>query len=72
VGGLESGQAVAFASGLAAAGAELGRWRVQRIAVDDTAGWIAACATADLVWLESPSNPLLTVADLPSARSSRR
>jgi cystathionine gamma-synthase len=93
VGGLESGQAVAFASGmaaiaaafdqlhtgsvvalpddcyqgvagLAAAGAERGRWRVQRIAVDDTAGWIAACATADLVWLESPSNPLLTVADL--------
>jgi cystathionine gamma-synthase len=26
--------------------------------------WIEACKTADLLWLESPSNPLLTVADL--------
>jgi cystathionine gamma-synthase len=37
---------------------------VQRIAVDDTAEWVRACGTADLIWLESPSNPLLTVADL--------
>lgn len=51
-------------SGLAAAGAERGRWSVQRLATDDTAGWIRACAIADLIWLESPSNPLLTVADL--------
>ena len=93
VSGLESGKAVAFASGmaaiaavfdqlaagalvilpddcyqgvagLAAAGAERGRWSVQRVAVDDTAGWISACGVADLIWLESPSNPLLTVADL--------
>lgn len=93
VGGLESGQAVAFASGmaaiaavfdqlpagaavalpddcyqgvagLAAAGAERRRWSVERLAVDDTAGWIRAAGQADLVWLESPSNPLLTVADL--------
>jgi len=93
VGGLESGKAVAFASGmaaiaavfdqlvtgtvvalpddcyqgvagLAAAGEEKGRWSLQRIPVDDTAGWIRACASADLIWLESPSNPLLTVADL--------
>lgn len=93
VGGLESGQAVAFASGmaaiaavfdqlpagstvalpddcyqgvagLAAAGAQRGRWSVQRVALDDTAGWIQACARADLIWLESPSNPLLGVADL--------
>lgn len=93
VGGLESGRAVAFASGmaaiasvfdqlpasavvvipddcyqgvagLAAEGAERGRWSVQRIALEDTAGWIRACGVADLVWLESPSNPLLTVADL--------
>src|SRR5215218_2405479 len=69
VGGLESGNAVAFASGMAAiaavfdqlaagavvvlpddcyqgvaglatAGAARGRWSLQRIAVDDTAGWI--------------------------------
>jgi cystathionine gamma-synthase len=50
--------------GLAAVGAEKGRWSVQRVAVDDTAGWIRACGVADLIWLESPSNPLLTVADL--------
>ena len=93
VGGLESGRAVAFASGMAAiaavfdqlpvgavvvlpddcyqgvaglvsAGAERQRWSLQRVAVDDTAGWIRASGVADLVWLESPSNPLLAVADL--------
>src|SRR5215471_633516 len=85
VGGLESGKAVAFASGmaaiaavfdqlaagavvvlpddcyqgvtgLAAVGADKRRWSVQRVSVDDTAGWIRACGIADLVWLESPSN----------------
>lgn len=93
VGGLEAGQALAFASGmaaiaavfdqlaagsvvvlpddcyqgvtgLAAAGAERGRWSVLRVATDDTDGWIRACNSADLIWLESPSNPLLAVADL--------
>lgn len=101
VGGLESGRAVAFASGmaavaavfdqlsagavvalpddcyqgvagLAAAGAERGRWSVQRLAVDDTAGWIRACGVADLIWLESPSNPLLTVADLEAIGAAPR
>jgi cystathionine gamma-synthase len=50
--------------GLAAAGAEKGRWTVQQVGVEDTTGWIEACLQADLIWLESPSNPLLTVADL--------
>jgi cystathionine gamma-synthase len=50
--------------GLALAGERRGRWTVRRIAVADTAGWLDACAEADLIWLESPSNPLLTVADL--------
>jgi cystathionine gamma-synthase len=101
VGGLESGKAVAFASGmaaiaavfdqlaagavvvlpddcyqgvagLAAAGAERGRWSVERVAVDDTAGWIRACGVADLIWLESPSNPLLTVADLEAVCAAPR
>src|SRR5829696_2129072 len=54
-------QAVA---GLAAAGAERERWSVQRVTVEDTAGWIHSCSVADLIWIESPSNPLLTVADL--------
>jgi hypothetical protein len=30
----------------------------------DTARWIELCGVADLIWLESPSNPLLTVGDL--------
>jgi cystathionine gamma-synthase len=93
VGRLEGGQAVAFASGMAAVAAvldplpsgarlvlpddcyqgvtalaEAGRktrnFSVERVKVDDTSAWIRACAQADLVWLESPSNPLLQVADL--------
>jgi len=93
VGGLEAGEAVAFASGmaavaavfeqlpggarialpedvyqgvvgLAAGGAARGRWTVERIAAANTAGWIRAAAGVDLLWLESPSNPLLEVADL--------
>jgi len=50
--------------GLAKAGESRGRWTVRRVAVADTAGWIAMCGVADLIWLESPSNPLLTVAEL--------
>ncbi|RIH85934.1 Cystathionine gamma-synthase [Meiothermus luteus] len=93
VGGLEGGEAVAFASGMAAAaavfdllpvgaqvvlpqdcyqgvvalaeaGAARGRWRVARVPLEDTAAWERACAEADLLWLESPSNPLLRLADL--------
>jgi len=44
--------------------AEKGRWRVRRLAVEDTGGWQAAAASADLLWLESPSNPLLKIADV--------
>lgn len=51
---------------LAEAGERKGFWSLERLAVDDTAGWVAACVDADLIWLESPSNPLLTVADLRS------
>ena len=101
VGGLESGQAVAFASGMAAiaavfdqlaagstvalpddcyqgvaglvsAGAERGRWSVRRVGLDDTAGWIDAARSADLLWLESPSNPLLGVADLEAICAATR
>ena len=49
---------------LAKTGQDRGRWTVHRIAVTDTAGWVRMCGSADLIWLESPSNPLLTVADL--------
>jgi cystathionine gamma-synthase len=51
-------------AGLASAGQRRGRWNVRRIAVADTAGWIEACAESDLIWLESPSNPMLAVAEL--------
>lgn len=101
LGGLEGGEAVAFASGmgaaasvfdlmpvgatvvlgddcyqgvsgLAEAGAALGRWRLERVGVGDTARWLELAAGADLVWLESPSNPLLAVADLPAICSAPR
>jgi cystathionine gamma-synthase len=51
-------------AGLVEAGRRQGRWEVRRLAVPDTSGWIQACGEADLLWLESPSNPLLQVADL--------
>ncbi len=51
-------------AGLAEAGTRRGRWTVHRVGVTDTARWIEWCATADLIWLESPSNPLLTVGDV--------
>ncbi len=51
-------------AGLARQGAEKGQWSVRRLAVDDTTGFQRACGEADLIWLESPSNPLLAVADL--------
>ena len=51
-------------AGLAQAGQSRGRWTVHRVAVADTAGWVEMCGVADLIWLESPSNPLLTVGDL--------
>jgi cystathionine gamma-synthase len=101
VGGLEGGDSVAFASGMAAiaaifdqlptgsvlvlpddgyqgvgglaqAGVNHGRWTVRRLAVTDTAGWVDACGIADLIWLESVSNPLLAVPDLDTICASAR
>src|SRR5688572_27464620 len=51
-------------AGLAQAGERRGRWTVHRVAVTDTARWTELCGVVDLIWLESPSNPLLTVGDL--------
>jgi cystathionine gamma-synthase len=101
LGGLEGGQAVAFASGMAAISAVLelvpvggwvvapgdaysgtrrfltdasgrGRLQVRTVDVADTEATLAACAEAAgrgvagnaLLWIESPSNPLLAVADV--------
>ena len=51
-------------AGLAHAGQQRGRWTTHRVAVANTARWLELCGEADLIWLESPSNPLLTVGDL--------
>jgi cystathionine gamma-synthase len=59
-------------SELARSGERKGQWRVQRLSVEDTDAWIAAAKDADLLWLESPSNPLLTVADLKAICSAPR
>lgn len=40
--------------------------RVRRVDVADTAEVLAAAEGADLVWLESPTNPMMEVADLPA------
>src|SRR5579859_6369049 len=92
LGGLEGGDAVAFASSMAACSAVLNQlptgahlvlcedcyqavagvaalgardrgWRVERLPAND-ARWIERAGEADMLWLESPSNPLLEVADL--------
>ncbi len=43
--------------------------RVRRVDVADTEAVLAAGADADMVWLESPCNPTMEVADLPTIRS---
>jgi cystathionine gamma-synthase len=50
---------------LIADGQEQGRWQVDLVDVTDTPAAVAAARRADLVWLESPTNPLLDIADLP-------
>jgi cystathionine gamma-synthase len=42
-----------------------GRISAELVDVEDTAAVVAACDGAALVWLESPTNPALEVADLP-------
>lgn len=61
-------QAVA---GIAAEGAASHGWRVERLPASDPR-WVERAATADMLWLESPSNPLLDVADLPAVCTAER
>src|SRR6185437_2727880 len=101
IGELEGGEAVAFASGMAAAaavfdllpagarvvvptdcymgvqallevGQKQGRWHTDLVDITDTAATTAAARQADLVWLESPTNPLLDIADLPAICAAAR
>lgn len=58
--------------GLGLEGQRKNRWSIQQIAADDTDAWVAACSYADLVWLESPSNPLLVVADVAKIAATPR
>jgi cystathionine gamma-synthase len=52
--------------GLLVEGEAQGRWTVRRLDQADTPAWLDAVQQCDLVWLESPENPLMTVADLPA------
>ncbi|WP_372727869.1 PLP-dependent aspartate aminotransferase family protein [Nocardioides sp.] len=49
-----------------------GRLRVELVDVTDTAAVIAACDDAALVWLESPTNPALEIADIPTIAAAAR
>lgn len=57
---------------LAERGARLGRWSLSTVAVTDTEGWQEALLNCDLVWLETPSNPLLQVTDLAAVCAAPR
>lgn len=101
LGTLEGGQALTFASGMAAAGAAFellpiggtivapvgayngvdsllrqaesrGRCTVRWVEVDDADAIDAELPGADLLWLESPTNPLLRVADIGRASAAAR
>ena len=50
---------------LLADGAVHGRWKVTAVDITDTAATKQATWAADMLWLESPTNPLIDIADLP-------
>jgi cystathionine gamma-synthase len=94
LGSLEGGEAVSFASGMAAVSAVFeqvpvgaavvlprdgyygtrafldatvpGRFEPRLVDIADTAATVTACEGAALLWIESPTNPLLDVADIPA------
>jgi cystathionine gamma-synthase len=49
-----------------------GRLSVRLVDVTDTDAVLAACAGAALLWIESPTNPLLDVADVPALCAGAR
>ncbi len=51
---------------LLADGAGNGRWQVELVDITDTDATLTAARGAALLWLESPTNPLLDIADLPA------
>lgn len=50
-------------AGIAEDGERTRGWRVERLPASDQR-WLDRAGSADMLWLESPSNPLLDVADL--------
>ncbi|HEX3335932.1 MAG TPA: PLP-dependent transferase [Jatrophihabitans sp.] len=44
----------------------LGRMTIRRVDIGDTAAVVAALDGADLLWLETATNPLLTIPDIPA------
>lgn len=99
VGPLEGGEAIAFASGMAAANAimdllpqgavvvaaeftytgvalrlreldERGAISLRRVDIADTDAVIAALQGADAVWVESPTNPMMEIADIPAVSAA--
>ncbi|MDH3754904.1 MAG: PLP-dependent transferase [Acidimicrobiia bacterium] len=57
---------------LASDGERAGRWSVIALDVRETRAWVEVAADVDLIWVESPSNPLLRVADLPAIGAATR
>jgi cystathionine gamma-synthase len=51
---------------------EAGRAEVRFIDITDTDAVIATCEGADVLWVESPTNPLLGIADLPRLCAAAR
>ena len=49
-----------------------GRWDVRLVDIVETDAVVASLSGADLLWLESPTNPLLDVADLPALIDAAR
>jgi cystathionine gamma-synthase len=49
-----------------------GRLEAELVDIADTGTTLAACQGADLLWVESPTNPLLEIADLPALIAGAR
>ncbi|WP_026163140.1 trans-sulfuration enzyme family protein [Kribbella catacumbae] len=52
--------------------ATTGRLTVERVAIADTEAVSAAVVGADMLWIESPTNPAMEVADLPALAAAGR